>query len=181
MVKDASPNPASQKISSKRLAELESRLTTELKKSALVRDVLRALSAGLGLDELLGLIMEKVTLLMEADRSTLYLLSDDRTKLWSKVFQGDDFVEIRLAVGEGVAGWVAESGEIVNIPDAYNDQRFQPAVDSRSGYRTQSILCAPMRNNQGDIVGVLQVLNKKGGPFTKDDEEIGRASCRERV
>lgn len=159
-------------ISPRRLSELEQKLRTEQKKSALVRDVGRALSSGLGLDRLLTLIMEKVTLLMEADRSTLYLLSDDGTELWSKVLQGDDFFEIRLIVGEGVAGWVAEAGEIVNISDAYTDQRFQPAVDSRSGYRTQSILCTPMRNNQGTIVGVLQVLNKKGGPFTVDDEEL---------
>ena len=172
MAQDSPPNPAATTDPTRRISELGTRLDTELKKSALVRDVLRALSAGLGLDELLGLIMEKVTLLMEADRSTLYLLTDDGHKLWSKVFQGDDFFEIRLRVGEGVAGWVAESGEIVNIADAYNDQRFQPAVDSRSGYRTRSILCAPMRNNHGVIVGVLQVLNKKGGPFTKDDEEL---------
>lgn len=171
MVQDLPPNSANA-TEPTGSPELGNRLDTELKKSALVRDVLRALSAGLGLDELLGLIMEKVTLLMEADRSTLYLLTDEGDKLWSKVFQGDDFFEIRLEVGEGVAGWVAESGEIVNISDAYNDRRFQPAVDSRSGYRTQSILCAPMRNNHSVIVGVLQVLNKKGGPFTKDDEEL---------
>jgi signal transduction histidine kinase len=164
--------PDSPDVQTRRLHDLEARLNTELKKSALVRDVGRAFSSGLGLDELLTLIMEKVTLLMEADRSTLYLLSDDGRQLWSKILQGGDFFEIRLVVGEGIAGWVAESGEIVNIPDAYTDTRFQPAVDSRSGYRTQSILCAPMRNNQGDIVGVLQVLNKKGGPFTADDEEL---------
>ena len=158
---------------SERFRELETRLRTEQKKAALVRDVWRAMSSGLHLDQLLTLIMDKVTQLMEADRSTLYLLSDDGATLWSKVFQGDDFSEIRLTVGEGIAGWVAESGVIVNIPDAYTDQRFQPAVDTRSGYRTRSILCSPMRNSKGDIIGVLQVLNKQdGGPFTKDDEEL---------
>jgi len=152
--------------------ELARQLRTEQKKLALVQEVSRALSSGHDLDQLLTLIMEKVTLLMEADRSTLYLLSDDRVQLWSKVLQGGEMLEIRLKVGEGIAGWVAASGEIVNIPDAYIDQRFQPRVDLRSGYRTRSILCAPMRNSLGSIVGVAQVLNKHGGPFTGDDESL---------
>jgi signal transduction histidine kinase len=152
--------------------ELATRLRTEQKKLALVQEISRALSSGLDLDQLLGLIMEKVTILMEADRSTLYLLSDDRKELWSRVVQGGEMLEIRLKVGEGIAGWVAASGETVNIPDAYIDKRFQPAVDLRSGYRTRSILCAPMRNSLGSIVGVAQVLNKAGGPFTGDDEEL---------
>ena len=157
---------------SDRQRELEAQLRNEHKKATLVRDVWRAMSLGLDLDRLLALIMDKVTQLMEADRSTLYLLSDDGTTLWSKVLQGDEFSEIRLAVGEGIAGWVAQSGEQVNIPDAYSDSRFQPAVDIKSGYRTRSILCTPMRNSKGEIIGVLQVLNKAGGPFTADDTEL---------
>jgi signal transduction histidine kinase len=155
---------------SDRQRELEAQLRNEHKKTALVRDISRAMSSGLDLDRLLTLIMDKVTQLMEADRSTLYLLSDDGATLWSKVLQGNEFSEIRLRVGEGIAGWVAQSGEVVNIPDAYSDTRFQPAVDIKSGYRTRSILCAPMRNSKGEIIGVLQVLNKQaGGPFTSDD------------
>jgi signal transduction histidine kinase len=154
------------------VAQLEASLRREHKKMALVQDVGRALSSALDLDQLLVVIMEKITELMDADRSTLYLLSEDGAELWSKVIQGGEVVEIRLKVGEGIAGWVASSGELVNIPDAYVDTRFQPAVDLRSGYRTRSILCAPMRNSQGTIVGVLQVLNKSGGPFTDEDEDL---------
>jgi signal transduction histidine kinase/putative methionine-R-sulfoxide reductase with GAF domain len=116
--------------------------------------------------------MAKVTELMEADRSTLFVVTDDGRQLWSKVSQGSDRVEIRLAVGEGIAGWVAETREIVNIPDAYADQRFQPAVDLKSGYRTRSILSVPMLGALGGLVGVLQVLNKQDGPFTHGDEEL---------
>jgi signal transduction histidine kinase len=158
---------------SDRLRELEAQLRNEHKKTALVRDIWRAMSSGLELDRLLALIMDKVTQLMEADRSTLYMLSDDGATLWSKVLQGDEFSVIRLAVGEGIAGWVAASGEVVNIPDAYTDDRFQPAMDVKSGYRTRSILCAPMRNSKGELIGVLQVLNKQaGGPFTSDDGDL---------
>jgi signal transduction histidine kinase len=151
---------------------LQNRLRAEEKKLALVQEIGQALSSALDLDRLLSLIMEKITILMEADRSTLYLFSDDGKELWSKVVQGGEVLEIRLKVGEGIAGWVAASGETVNIPDAYNDRRFYPAVDLRSGYRTRSILCMPMRNNQGATIGVIQVLNKADGPFTAEDEAL---------
>jgi signal transduction histidine kinase len=151
---------------------LEAALRREQKKVALVQEVSRALTNAGDLDELLTLIMAKVTELMDADRSTLYLLSEDGGWLWSKVVQGDERVEIRLELGEGVAGWVAQTREIVNIPDAYADQRFQPAVDQKSGYRTRSILSVPMLGALGGLVGVLQVLNKADGPFTHADEEL---------
>lgn len=154
------------------LRSLEAALRREQKKVALVQEVSRALSDAGDLDALLTLIMAKVTELMDADRSTLYLVTEDGGWLWSKVVQGDERVEIRLEVGEGIAGWVAQTREIVNIPDAYADQRFQPAVDVKSGYRTRSILSVPMLGALGGLVGVLQVLNKQDGPFTHADEEL---------
>ena len=152
---------------------LAAQLRAESKKLALMQDIAQALGSALDLDHLLALVMEKITALMEADRSTLYLFSEDGTELWSKVLQGGELREIRLRVGEGIAGWVAQSGDTVNIPDAYADRRFYPAVDLRSGYRTRSILCMPMKNNHGATIGVIQVLNKKGGaPFSGDDESL---------
>ena len=148
------------------------RLDDERKKLALVQEVGRALSSGMELDPLLGLIMSKVTELMEAERSTLYLLSDDGEELWSKLASGPDSVEIRLSVGQGIAGWVAKSRTVVNLPDAYADARFSPAIDHKSGFRTTSMLCVPMIGTQGEVVGVLQVLNKRSGPFLHADEEL---------
>ncbi len=154
------------------IEELRARLRAEEKKLARVQKIGQALSSALDLDRLLALVMDNITELMDAGRSTLYLLRDDGRELWYKVVQGGEVLEIHLKVGEGIAGWVAQSGETVNIPDAYSDTRFQPAVDLRSGYRTKSILCMPMRNNQGAIIGVVQVLNKQGGPFTAEDETL---------
>ena len=151
---------------------LEARLLAEKKKLILVQEVGQALSANMKLKDLLMLIMEHLTILMEADRSTLYLLSDDATELWSQVAQGDDKVEISLKVGEGIAGWVASTGNAVNIADAYNDKRFQRAVDKKTGYRTKTILCVPMHDHDGNIIGVVQVLNKKEGPFDEEDEAL---------
>jgi GAF domain-containing protein len=151
---------------------LEAALRREQKKVALVQEVSRALSETGDLDTLLALIMTKVTELMEADRSTLFVITEDGKQLWSKVTQGSERVEIRLDVGEGIAGWVAEIRGIVNVPDAYADPRFQPAYDLKTGYRTRSILAVPMLGALGGLVGVLQVLNKHDGVFTHSDEEL---------
>jgi signal transduction histidine kinase len=157
---------------------LETRLDGEIRKLEIVREVASALGSTLDLDRLLDLILSRLTALLEADRSTLYLVTDDGTELTSKIVQGGEAREIRLRVGEGIAGWVAESGETVNIPDAYADQRFQKDVDRRSGYRTRSILCMPMRTHEGRIVGVVQALNKhlpgrsEPGAFSREDEAL---------
>jgi len=151
---------------------LEAALQREQKKVALVQEVSRALSETGDLDALLALIMAKVTELMEADRSTLFVVTEDGKQLWSKISQGSERIEIRLDVGEGIAGWVAQTREIVNIPDAYADERFQPTVDLKSGYRTRSNLSVPMLGALGGLVGVLQVLNKQDGVFTQADEEL---------
>ena len=174
MSEGAAPSPA---VATTEPADVHAELLRERKKLELVSEVGTALSSALVLEDLLALLMEKVTQLMEADRSTLYLLSEDGAELWSKVVQGGETLEIRLRVGEGIAGWVASSGEIVNIADAYDDTRFQPAVDLRSGYRTRSVLTVPMRSSLGAIVGVLQVLNKRNAagdpaPFSEDDVEL---------
>ena len=177
MADAAAPSPDVDALVAIGGGDVAAELRREKKKLDLVAEVGSALSSALDLEDLLALLMEKVTELMEADRSTLYLLSDDGRELWSKVVQGGEVLEIRLKVGEGIAGWVASSGEVVNIHDAYADTRFQPAVDLRSGYRTRACLTVPMRNTMGATVGVLQVLNKTGPggvplPFTADDEEL---------
>ena len=102
------------------------------------------INSTLDLDKLLGLILDAATKSIDADRGTLYLVDSIKKELWSKVLQGENMVEIRLPVGKGLAGYVAETGEIINIPDAYNDPRFNPDVDKRTGYRTNNMLCMPM-------------------------------------
>ncbi len=135
----------------------------------IVLRIANLLSAQVSLDELIALIMAGCSELLDAERSTLFLLSDDGRHLWSKFAQGDEIKEIRMLVGEGIAGWVAQTGRPVNIKDVYRDHRFDPEWDKKSGYRTRSMLCQPIRNRDGDIVGVAQVLNKRDGYFTVDD------------
>ncbi len=79
-------------------------------------------------------------------------------------------VAIRLPIGKGLAGHVARTGEVVNITDAYSDPRFNPEIDRKSGYSTRTVLCMPMRNKNGEIIGVFQLLNKRIGHFGPEDE-----------
>ena len=148
-----------------RCSSLEAALRREQKKVALVQEVSRALSTTGDLDALLtpdhgeghradgGRSLDAVP----GHRGRPPAVVQGRRRAASGV-------EIRLEVGEGIAGWVAQTREIVNIPDAYADQRFQPAVDLKSGYRTRSILSVPMLGALGGLVGVLQVLNKQRRP-----------------
>ena len=139
-----------------------------------IKEISTALSNTLEREELLPKIMEEITRLMDADRSTLYLYNSEKKELWSKVLLGEGLKEIRLKVGVGVAGWAAKNIETVNIPDAYKDDRFNPSFDKTSGYKTKSILCMPVLDPEeisgNKIIGVIQILNKKTGIFKRDDE-----------
>jgi len=128
------------------------------------------LSFELNLMKLLEKIMNTTKELLSADRCTLFLTDETTNELWSQVAQGMETTEIRFPSHLGIAGSVFTSGQTVNIPDAYSDDRFNPAFDKKTGYRTRSILCMPVMNKSGKTIGVTQVLNKRGGPFADIDE-----------
>ena len=128
-----------------------------------------ALGTTLDLDQLLELILGKLTEALEADRATLYLLDEANDELVSRIVHGREVQSIRLKVGQGIAGHVAKTGKSLHVKDPYKDPRFNPEWDMLTGYRTRSILAAPMKNHLGRTIGVIQVLNKKRGEFTDTD------------
>jgi serine phosphatase RsbU (regulator of sigma subunit) len=133
--------------------------------------VSRALGAERDLDRLLALIVASATELVDAERTSLFVVDRERDELWTRVAEGSG--EIRLPLGRGIAGAVAVDGSVVNIPSAYDDRRFDPATDQRTGFRTRSILCLPMVNHDGVVVGVIQALNKRGpAAFGERDEQV---------
>ena len=147
----------------------------QVDKLHLLIEATKTVNSTINSDELLGLILTAATTSIRADRGTLYLIDPVTNELWSKVTNGTEVVEIRMPMGKGLAGYVAKTGETVNIPDAYKDPRFNPEIDKKSGYKTQNVLCMPLRDKAGTIIGVFQLLNKRGGSFTKDDEEFIQA------
>ncbi len=169
----------------RRLRRINIRFQETVERSLAVERSLESLRSFLDLSDILvvrsgieGLIQRIVRMaseVMEAERASLFLLDRVAGELWSKVAQGEESREIRFPVGQGVAGWAALHDELVNIPDAYADSRFNPEVDRHTGYRTRSILCGPVKDLEGGIIGVVQVINKHHGVFNRDDEALFRA------
>ena len=132
----------------------------------------RTIAVETNIDTLLKIIAQEIKQALNADRCTVFLLDEEKHELWSKVALGLGMQEIRFASNLGLAGHVATTGETVNIKDAYTDKRFNKEIDMQTGYKTKTILCMPIRNLSHQIVGVFQVLNKKGGEFTAKDEDL---------
>ena len=135
----------------------------------------KRLNSTLDLGELIHIILGIATRHAEADRGTVFLYDRERQEIWSLVGLGLEQQEIRLPSSRGIAGWVARNGETVNLADAYEDPRFEPEVDRRTGYSTCTLLCLPILNKEGEVAGVLQLLNKAAGRFTPADEGFLRA------
>jgi len=138
-------------------------------------DIVSEVTSDIKLGSLLQKVMGEATRMLNAERSTLFLNDEKSSELWSEVGQGLEAMQIRLPNHVGIAGAVFKSGKTINIPYAYADLRFSPAFDKKTGFFTRSILCVPVVNQHGKIIGVTQVLNKRGGPFTNEDESRLRA------
>ena len=160
--------------------ELKQELMRSERRVEAMKQIGRALGSSLELDLLLDELVRRTTDLLEADRSTLFLVDQKNDQLWSKVLEGQEHREIRLQLGAGIAGWVADSGEPLLIPDAYADDRFNRDFDIRSGYRTRDILTWPVKRPQhATTIGVIQVLNKRVGRFDRNDERLIEAIASE--
>jgi Nif-specific regulatory protein len=139
------------------------------------RAMLLAVSSALGreiaIEELLDRLVDHIARVLDADRGTLYLLDRARGELFSRAAHLPELAEIRLQMGQGVAGFVAQTGRIVNVPTTMSEARFCDDVDRLTGYHTRSILAAPLRDRAGDVIGVVQLLNKRSGTFSLADAD----------
>ena len=133
-------------------------------------DVVSEVTSDIDLGTMLVKVVTEAARMLQADRATLFLHDEKTNELFSRVAMGDSVGEIRMPNHVGIAGAVFTSGKTVNIPYAYADLRFNPAFDKRTGYFTRSILCVPITNKAGKRIGVTQVLNRRGGSFTNEDE-----------
>lgn len=153
---------------------------THLSTHAQVKDPLialvkigQAVAAEKNINVLIRTIAEETKTALNADRCTVYLYDKENNELYSKVATGlDSEKELRIPADKGIAGSVVQTGETINIKDAYKDYRFNPEVDKKTGYKTKTILCMPIKNFNQEIIGVFQVLNKFDEAFTIDDEDL---------
>lgn len=152
----------------------------------------QAISGEPNVDKLLTLVMAETKAALSCDRCTVFIHDRDKNELWSRVATGltpdlGDKATSSKKTGEkpekkteiirfpshlGLAGYVCKTGETLNIKNPYNDPRFNREVDKKTGYKTENLLCMPMKNRDGDIIGIFQVLNKANGPFTRADEDL---------
>jgi sigma-B regulation protein RsbU (phosphoserine phosphatase) len=146
------------------------RVITQL---SLLFEATRLLNSTLDLTELLELILKIARTELKAERGSVFLVDSKTDELWSIVASGLEHEEIRIPVGRGVAGRVAQSGETISVEDAYTLPYFDSSYDKKFNYITRSLLCLPIRHFDGKIVGVIQLLNKRGGnQFTNDDVDF---------
>ncbi|XP_041798272.1 dual 3',5'-cyclic-AMP and -GMP phosphodiesterase 11A [Chelmon rostratus] len=151
-------------------------------------ELVKDISNDLDLTNLSYKILINVCILVDADRCSLFLVEGPAHKrtLVSKFFDVHSGTtvrpssstlnsnEVQVPWGKGIIGYVAEHGETVNISNAYEDHRFSDEIDKLTGYKTQSILCMTICNSDGEVIGVVQAINKNpmGTPFTEDDEKV---------
>jgi signal transduction histidine kinase len=147
--------------------------SSQTRKLAILLDVAKALANQLRLDDLLSTIIGKTAEALDAERATLFLYDQARDELWSKTADQLEIGEIRFRVGVGIAGDVARTRTVANIADAYADARFNQDFDKQTGFRTRSVLCMPLSGSHQELIGVIQVLNKKGRTgFDQEDESL---------
>ncbi len=129
----------------------------------------KRLNSTLYLGELIHIILNLATRQTGAARGTVFLVDRERDEIWSLVGTGLEEHVIRLPADRGIAGWVAREGCTVRLDNAYDDPRFEPDIDRKLGFKTRQLLCLPIRNEAGAIIGVLELLNKADS-FNEEDE-----------
>ena len=138
-----------------------------------ILQIARALGMTSDLDNLLKMVVDYSMELLNAERATLFLYDSEHEELYTRIAEGVE--GFRMSVNVGFAGLAARNLKVVNIPDAYADERFNRKVDAKTGYRTRSILSCPLTDYNGKLVGVLQILNKREGTFDDSDIELAEA------
>jgi len=171
-----------QKVKDLQLPEftrLLERVTGEFQQLLRVVNISRDAAFESMLEQVLEAFTLKIGALLEADRATLFIIDEEHREMWSKVATGQE--EIRVSLDAGIAGRVAGTGQAMNVPDAYSEPLFNRTVDEATGYRTRSLLCMPILDEQGRVFAVMQLLNKAGGGAFQPQDETRFRSLSERL
>src|SRR5205085_11877124 len=149
-------------------------LLSEAKQLETLLELQRDLALEGDIDKVLLRITLAATTLLDAERATLYVVDQTRNEIWSRALT--EGREIRLPLdGQSLAAEVARTGALLRIDEPYADPRFDPSVDSRTGYRTRSILVVPIDSRDDRRIGVLQAVNHAAGPVRPEDERYAVA------
>ncbi|MBN1319195.1 MAG: GAF domain-containing protein [Anaerolineales bacterium] len=142
---------------------------------SIISEIGRSLTSSLSTEDIFDQILSSVRAAIDASEVSVGFIDHEKKEIiFEKSLMGPWFEPLptlRLKMGQGVAGWVAQTGEALNVPDAYKDPRFYQGADRESGFKTHSILCVPLKV-EGQVIGVLEAVNKKGGYFTNADKRL---------
>jgi sigma-B regulation protein RsbU (phosphoserine phosphatase) len=157
-------------------------LRTKVQNLSSLIEVSIIINSTLDLEKLVSLVMEKAQTVMNAEASSVMLINEEEGVLECQVALGevgDKVRKIQLKMGEGIAGWVAEKGVPLNVPDVSRDPRFFSKSDESTGFKTRSILAVPLKVKE-KIIGVAEVINRLDGkPFDDDDVDLFSTFCRQ--
>ncbi|MGR3179563.1 MAG: GAF domain-containing protein [Candidatus Anammoxibacter sp.] len=152
--------------------ELYQKLINSHKKMSVLLDIVNSLNKTLDLKVITNNVVSEISKALHAEHGLFLMVDHEKRQLSAELDSGTEVTVVQSSVTEGVAGFVARTGQTVNIKDAYEDPRFDPSFDRKIGLQTKTILCAPVRNRNDEIIGVIQATNKKEGIFEREDEEL---------
>lgn len=161
-------------LSLEQFSKFLDKLNNEFSQLLNTMNLLESHSLGGKLELIIQTLSVKIAQILNAQQVTFFVVDRENQKLWSKNARGKggELISIEIPIDAGIAGSVATTKESVNIPDPYNDPRFNPQIDRDTGFLTRNLICLPMLNEQNEVFAVVQVLNKKGElPFDREDEE----------
>ncbi|CAG9328965.1 unnamed protein product [Blepharisma stoltei] len=124
------------------------------------------------LDDLIEFFISETKEILDCDKATVYVVDELNRELWTRSSKGDGAKRIRIPIDRGIAGYCAMTGASVNVIDAYKDARFDNSLDIEDNYKTKSVLALTIRDNVGNIIGIMQAINKNDGIFTPDDDAL---------
>jgi signal transduction histidine kinase len=148
------------------------RVRNQVQRQRMLFELGQIITSEINLDELFKLIIEQANKFMNTETSSVFMYDSKNEQLWSLVSTDLKRNEVRFPVSHGVAGWVFQHKTPVIINDPYEDPRFLPDIDKKTGFQTRNILCIPLINRNQKCIGTLQTLNKKEKDFTDQDLEL---------
>ena len=152
-------------------------LQDQLRQHRMLLELGKALVSEMDMDVLFDLIMNRTRQFMGTERCSVFLFDPKKNQLWSRVSTDLRNNEVRFSADQGIAGWVFQNREPLQIDDAYTDPRFYRDVDRLTHFKTRNILCLPLINRHGDCIGTLQIINKISGKFNENDLELLTSVC----
>lgn len=126
------------------------------------------------------MVMSHGPKLFHCERATLFVYDKSRDEIWSKFVFGLDKAIVQRSKAQCITTWVMDNKRMLNCPDAYQDPRFNPMYDEKYTYKTRSVLAAPVIDQQGDVIGVIMLMNKLAqdeGVFNMEDERMLEMMC----